>query len=143
MTGGCDLLISEVIVCFLECHNSIISHLTQFVKNFFSSMISGIYPARRQPVMGCPDNPASRLPSLDLSLVPLGYLERGKGAPEPILVPRPVIRCLLSLDWRSLHPVEREAGSITWFRIAYSYLLCPLKEDHNCAFSPSLSARGS
>ena len=106
-------------------------------------MISGIYPARGQPVMGCPDNPSSRLPCLDFSLMPLGYLGRGKGAPESKLTPRPVIRCLLSLDWRSLHPVEREAGSITWFRIAYSYLLCPLKEDHNCAFSPSLSARGS
>jgi len=41
-------------------------------------MFSGIYPARRQPVMGCPDNPTSRLPRLDLSLVPLGYLGRGR-----------------------------------------------------------------
>ena len=78
-------------------------------------MISGIYPARRQPVMGCPDNPSSRLPRLDVSLMPLGYLGRGKGAPESKPTPRPVIRCLLSLDWRTLHPVEREAGSITWF----------------------------
>ena len=44
-------------------------------------MISGIYPARGQPVMGCPDNPSSRLPSLDLSLMPLGVFGKGKGAP--------------------------------------------------------------
>jgi len=141
MTGGCDLLISEVEVCFPECHNSIISHLTRFVKNFFSSMISGIYPARRQPVMGCPDNPSSRLPSLDLSLVPLGYL--GRGRVRLALLPMPGDKMPPIGGLAHPSPVEREAGSITWFRMAYSHLLSALKEDRNCAFSPSLSARGS
>ena len=44
VTRGCGLLISEVKVCFLDRHNNIISHLTRFVKNFFSSMISSRYP---------------------------------------------------------------------------------------------------
>ena len=35
MTGGCDLLISEMKVCFLECHNSIIPKIFSVVKSFF------------------------------------------------------------------------------------------------------------
>ena len=40
---------------------------------------------------------------------------------------------LPSLDLR-----KREGGFDPWFRVAYSYRLCPRKEDRNCAFSPSL-----
>ena len=43
------------------------------------------------------------------------------------------------------HPSPRreKAGSITWFQVAYSYRLCPGKEDRNSAFSPSLCTRSS
>jgi len=49
-------LISEVKVCFLECHNRIISHLTQFVKNFFSSTL-GHLPCQGATRYGLPRQP--------------------------------------------------------------------------------------
>ena len=90
MTRSYNLLISEVKVCFLDRHINIISHLTRFVKNFFSSMISSRYPARGQPS-------SSGLPSLDLSLMPVGVFGKGEGCAWLCCL-GPVIRCLLSVD---------------------------------------------
>ena len=90
MTGRCSLLIYEVIVYFLECHNRIISHLTQFVKNFFLFNDLGHIPCQGTTFF-------ERVVQPGLEPYALGGIWEGEGCAWLSCL-CPVIRCLLSVD---------------------------------------------